>query len=152
MLIVVLAIWFHLRNKLITTFKIQQNICYEDNVFQKYIWLFKILIEIKMVMEVQECILRDQKVLLNNEIKCGKALNINNINFVILLKMLLNCITESPYQSRSCYLCTEWKRGKCISSFPLVNTCPVDSLKPEVIYCRCKKFDFLFPLWTPAWS
>lgn len=35
-----------------------------------------------MVMEIQECILRDQKVLLNNEIKCGKALNINNITFV----------------------------------------------------------------------
>lgn len=54
-----------------------------------------------MVMEVQECILRDQKVSLNNEIKCGKALDVSNITFIVLLIMLLNCITKSPSQVRS---------------------------------------------------
>lgn len=49
-----------------------------------------------MVMEVHECILRDQKVSLNNEVKCGKAPNIDNITFVILLIGLLSCITEPP--------------------------------------------------------
>lgn len=52
-------------------------------------------------MEVQECILRDQEVSLNNEINYSKALNINDITFIILLIMLLNCVTEPPYQSRT---------------------------------------------------
>lgn len=65
-----------------------------------------------MVMEVQECILRDQKVSLNNEIKCGKALDVSNITFIVLLIMLLNCITKSPSQVRSrAVVLTVWSPG-----------------------------------------